>query len=183
MSTPTSAAPDPATGAPASESPVVPVVVLDLDGVLADTRHRSHHLRRRPKDWNAFFAAAAHDPVHRQGLALAHRAVADGAVVVYLSGRPERTRAATEAWLRRVGAPTGPVLLRADGDRRPARVVKVAALRALARTAAAAVLVDDDPDVVAAVRAEPGLVGAVVHADWQPREPEVHAAQERAGRT
>jgi HAD superfamily, subfamily IIIB (Acid phosphatase) len=158
--------------------------VLDLDGVLADTRHRMHHLRRRPKDWDGFFAAAVEDPAHPQGLALAAEAAARGAEVVYLSGRPEHTRADTLAWLRRVGAPPGRVVLRAEGDRRPARLVKVAALRDLAATAALQVLVDDDPDVVSAVRAaRPPLVGEVLLADWQPRDATLREAQQRQGRT
>lgn len=159
-------------------------VVLDLDGVLADTAHRVHHLRGRRKDWGAFFAAARADPVHAEGLALARRAAAEGRTVVYLSGRPESTRADTVAWLARVGAPDGEVLLRAQGDRRPARAVKLAALRRLSRRVQVDVLVDDDPEVVAAVRAaRPPVVGAVLLADWQPRDADVHAAQERDGRT
>ena len=39
-----------------------PLAVFDLDGTLADTRHRLHHLERRPADWDAFFAAARDDP-------------------------------------------------------------------------------------------------------------------------
>jgi phosphoglycolate phosphatase-like HAD superfamily hydrolase len=160
------------------------VVVLDLDGVLADTLHRMHHLHRRPKDWNAFFAAASADPVHPEGLALAEEAVARGAQLVYLSGRPERTRSDTEEWLAEVAAPSGPVLLRRDGDRRPARRVKLAALRALAADAPVHLLVDDDPEVVDAVRAAgPALVERVLLADWQPRERALHEAQERQGRT
>jgi hypothetical protein len=161
-----------------------PAVVLDLDGVLADTRHRMHHLRRRPKDWDGFFAGAIHDPVHAEGLAVAREAAGRGSVVVYLSGRPERTRGDTVTWLDRVGAPAGDVVLRRDGDRRPARAVKVAALRRLAERLRLDVLVDDDPDVVRAVRAaRPRLVGEVLLADWQPRDPALHRAQERDGRT
>ncbi|MFZ5872387.1 MAG: HAD family acid phosphatase [Actinomycetota bacterium] len=159
-------------------------VVLDLDGVLADTTHRMHHLRGRRKDWEGFFAAASHDPAHPEGLALARAAVERGAAVVYLSGRPERLRDDTLGWLRRVGAPDGEVVLRPDGDRRPARVVKLAALRRLATDRRLDVLVDDDPDVVAAVRAaRPRVVGEVLLADWQPRDEDLHRAQEVEGRT
>ena len=171
------------TGAPGA-GPTPGAVVMDLDGVLADTRARMRHLRSRPRDWDAFFAEAAADPVHPEGLALAEEAAARGAPVVYLSGRPERTRGATQAWLEQVGAPDGPLLLRREDDRRPARVVKVEALRSLAARGPLAVLVDDDPDVVAAVRAvRPPLVADVLLADWQPRDAGLHAAQERRGRT
>jgi phosphoglycolate phosphatase-like HAD superfamily hydrolase len=159
-------------------------VVLDIDGVLADTRHRMHFLSSRPKDWNGFFAAAVRDPGHPEGLAMAATAVEQGRTLVYLSGRPERTREDTLDWLRRNGAPDAEVLLRPEGDRRPARHVKLAELRRLSRRYRLDVLVDDDPDVVRAVRAaRPPLVAEVVLATWQPRDAELHAAQEREGRT
>ncbi|WP_461021497.1 phosphatase domain-containing protein [Thalassiella azotivora] len=159
-------------------------MVLDLDGVVADTRHRMHHLDRRPRDWDGFFAAAPADPPHPEGVAVARAAVQEGRVVVYLSGRPERTRADTLDWLRRHDLPAGEVLLRPDGDRRPARVVKLAELRRLRRRYVLDVLVDDDPEVVATVRtARPPVVAEVVLATWQPRDSRLHRAQERDGRT
>lgn len=166
---------------------MTPAVVLDLDGVLAGTRHREHHLRRRPRDWDAFFAAADADPLLPEGAAVAREAVGRGRAVVYLSGRPERTRAATLAWLERHGLPPGPVVLRPDGDRRPARVVKVAALRTLTERYRLEVLVDDDPEVAAAARAATvagrPVVAQVLLATWQPRDAGLHRAQEREGRT
>jgi phosphoglycolate phosphatase-like HAD superfamily hydrolase len=159
-------------------------VVLDLDGVLTDTRHRMHFLARRPKDWDQFFSAAAEDPVHPEGLALARAAVAEDRVLVYLSGRPERTRQDTVAWLQRHEAPPGQLLLRPEGDRRPARYIKLAELRRLSRSHRLDVLVDDDPDAVRAVRAaRPRLVSEVILATWQPRDEMLHSAQEREGRT
>jgi hypothetical protein len=47
------------------------LAVLDIDGVLADVSSRLHHLQRRPKDWSAFFAGMADDPVLAPGFALA----------------------------------------------------------------------------------------------------------------
>ncbi|UER54433.1 hypothetical protein HJG43_07665 [Kineosporiaceae bacterium SCSIO 59966] len=159
-------------------------VVLDLDGVLADTRHRMHYLTGRRKDWDGFFAAAVDDPVHPEGLAVAREALARGSTVVYLSGRPEHLRRDTVDWLRSVDAPDGELLLRPEGDRRPARLVKVEALRRLADRYRLDVLVDDDPDVVDAVRsARPPLVAQVLLADWQPRQATLHEAQEEDGRT
>ncbi len=51
-----------------------PLAVFDVDGVLADVRHRLRHVERRPKDWDAFFSAAVDDPPLAQGVALARRA-------------------------------------------------------------------------------------------------------------
>ncbi|HSK26563.1 MAG TPA: hypothetical protein VK894_06600 [Jiangellales bacterium] len=156
-----------------------PYAVIDLDGVVADVAHRIHHLRRRPKDWDAFFAALSTDPVLPEGLAVARR-LAEDHRLVYLSGRPERTRPETEEWLRRHGLPPGRLVLRRDGDRRPARLVKVETLRRLSREAAVSVLVDDDPQVCSAARAA-GFT--VLEATWAREQPTLLDAQEREGRT
>ena len=50
-----------------TQIPARPIAVLDIDGVLADVRHRLHHLDKRPKDWAAFFAAAGRDPAAARG--------------------------------------------------------------------------------------------------------------------
>ena len=139
------------------------LAVLDIDGVLADVRHRLHHVARRPKDWSAFFAAAPQDPPLAEGVAMARRLADDGMAVVYLTGRPERCRADTLDWLRRHDLPEGPLHMRPDRDRRPARVTKREVLRRLRRDCDVAVVVDDDAAVVDLLRAD-GFT--VVHATW-----------------
>jgi phosphoglycolate phosphatase-like HAD superfamily hydrolase len=136
--------------------------VVDIDGVLADVRHRLHHVERRPKDWDAFFAAAAKDTPLAEGLAVA-RQLALRHEIVYLSGRPERLRRTTERWLTRHDAPSGALHLRRDGDRRPARQLKLGVVRRLAATAPVGVVVDDDPEVCAALKAA-GFT--TFHATW-----------------
>lgn len=132
--------------------PLPPYAVVDVDGVLADVRHRLHHLRQRPKDWAAFFAAASQDPVLPEGRAVALR-LAEDHQLVYLTGRPATCRPDTHEWLARHGLPEGALHMRRTGDRRPARVTKIEQLRVLARERRLALLVDDDEAVVAAARA------------------------------
>jgi phosphoglycolate phosphatase-like HAD superfamily hydrolase len=123
-----------------------PLAVFDIDGVLADVRHRLHLVAGRPKDWDRFFAAAADDPPLATGVQLA-RASAQDCEVVYLTGRPERCRADTVAWLDRHGLPPGELKMRRGRDFRPSRVAKLELLRRLARTRTVAVAVDDDAQV------------------------------------
>lgn len=153
--------------------------VLDVDGVLADVRHRLPHLERRPKDWEAFFAAAPADPPLAEGVELARRLSA-AYRLVYLTGRPARLRRPTADWLTHHGLPEGRLLMRAHRDFRPARVTKLEFLRTLLREAPVHLVVDDDPDVVDAVR-RAGF--DVLLADWVERRPALHRAQERDGRT
>ncbi len=155
------------------------LAVVDLDGVLADVRHRLHHLERRPKDWSAFFAAAPADPVLAEGRRVVE-ALVEVHDVAYLSGRPESCRADTEEWLGRHRLPAAPVHLRPVTDRRPSRLFKVDRLRELAAHRSVAVVVDDDPDVLDAVRAA-GF--DVLPATWMDSAPTLHEAQEVDGRT
>jgi uncharacterized HAD superfamily protein len=156
-----------------------PYVVIDIDGVVADVRHRLHLVERRPKDWDAFFDAADADRPLAEGIAVVARLSKDHEVV-YLTGRPERLRGATLAWLRRNGLPAGDLIMRRPGDRRPARLVKVELLRRLARDGTVGVLVDDDSAVIAAAETA-GF--NVLLADWMDRAPALAEAQEVEGRT
>ncbi|MDQ8705078.1 hypothetical protein RCO28_21650 [Streptomyces sp. LHD-70] len=156
-----------------------PVAVFDLDNTLADTAHRQHFLEGRPRDWNGFFAAAPDDPPLAEGLALVHTH-ADECEIQYLTGRPERCRADTEAWLARYGLPAGRIWMRRDSDRRPARHTKLDVLRRLARAREVRVVVDDDELVCQAAR-QAGFT--VVRAAWADASAELRDAQEREGRT
>ncbi|MER7762748.1 hypothetical protein [Streptomyces sp. NPDC097619] len=156
-----------------------PLAVFDLDGTLADTAHRQRFLERRPRDWVGFFAAAPADPPLERGVRLAVESGAD-CEVVYLTGRPERCRADTAAWLAAQGLPEGKLWMRGDRDRRPARVTKLEVLRRISRGREVRMLVDDDELVCAAAR-EAGF--AVVRADWGPSSAELRRAQQTEGRT
>lgn len=148
------------------------VAVIDLDGVVADVRHRLHYVEGTPKDWTNFFASCEQDPVLPEGLAMV-RTLAAEHEIVYLSGRPESCRESTQAWLSRVGAPPGQLLLRAEGDRRPARVTKVELLAQI--QSPVAIVVDDDLAVLRAV-AQAGY--HVYHADWMSAQPSLFTIQE-----
>ena len=157
-----------------------PLAVVDIDGVLADVRHRLKYVESRPKDWDRFFDSAIDDEPLAEGLATVRRLVEAGHEVVFLTGRPLRCRADTETWLRRHGLGTHRLLMRREGDRRPARLVKRDELRRLARGREVAVVVDDDPEVCAALNADGW---PVMVADWMSRPEALHVAQEKEGRT
>jgi len=155
------------------------LAVVDIDGVLADVRHRLRHLDRTPKDWARFFREASKDPPLAQGVETARR-LAEVYEVVYLSGRPERLRGVTLTWFRTHGLPEGELHLRRANDFRPSAVMKVEVLRRLDGRAPVAVVVDDDPTVLTAVR-QAGF--DVLPATWMGPAPVLQEAQEKDGRT
>lgn len=157
---------------------VVTVAVFDIDGVVADVRHRLHYLDRRPKDWGKFFNHADSDPALPVGIELVRLLSADHDIV-WLTGRPEWLRRVTHRWLESHGLPTKELLMRGNGDYRPARILKVDVLRKLdARSIAA--FVDDDPDVIASAL-NAGFPAQL--ADWVPHSKTLAEAQEKLGRT
>ncbi|MDQ1684174.1 MAG: hypothetical protein QOC82_911 [Frankiaceae bacterium] len=156
------------------------LAIVDLDGVLADVRGRLGHIESGRKDWDAFFAAIPADPPLAEGFAVVERLRADGHEIVVVTGRPERTRADTEQWLERNGLPRVRVLMRRDGDRRPARQVKRGIVRRLAAGRTIAVVVDDDPAVCDELEAGGW---PVFRAEWMDRAAPLHRAQESDGRT
>jgi phosphoglycolate phosphatase-like HAD superfamily hydrolase len=167
------------TALPVPSPEPLPLAVFDIDGVLADVRHRLHHLEARPQRWERFFQAAGRDPLLEEGARRLRDALA-GHDVLYLTGRPERTRRLTERWLAGHGLPTGPLLMRADDDVRPARYLKRSVLRRLARTREVVSVLDDDPAVVAVLAADGWPVEL---ATWLPHSSTLRSAQEDKGRT
>jgi len=157
----------------------VGIAVFDIDGVVADVRHRLHLLEKRPKDWPAFFAAAADDPGLDEGIGRVLDAVAHYEAVVWLTGRPTSLRAVTRRWLTDHGLPATELIMRSQRDFRPAPVLKLAELTKL-RGRHVELFVDDDAKVIAAA-ADAGF--PAVLADWMERSPVLSEAQDRAGRT
>ncbi|MFE6227834.1 hypothetical protein [Streptomyces sp. NPDC057854] len=156
-----------------------PLAVFDLDNTLAATAHRQHFLERRPKDWDGFSAAAPDDPPLAEGIALC-RSAAEECEIVYLTGRPERCRRDTLAWLAAQALPEGPVHMRRHRDFRPARITKVEILRRIGAGREVRMLVDDDELVCDAAEAA-GF--PVIRARWATPSEALREAQEEEGRT
>jgi phosphoglycolate phosphatase-like HAD superfamily hydrolase len=153
------------------------LAVFDIDGVVADVRHRLHHLER-PRSWRDFFRDAADDTLLDEGAHLV-KDLGEQHEIVWLTGRPERLRDTTTTWLAAHGLPGTELHMRPEGDYRPARLYKLGVLRHLAPRGIAA-FVDDDGEVIETALAA-GFPAAL--ADWVPRDPALRDAQEHLGRT
>jgi hypothetical protein len=101
-----------------------PIVIVDIDGTIADVHHRLHHIEGRGrKNWKRFFEEMDRDTPIPAVIAKVRELAADSEIVM-LTGRPERYRARTVAWLERHEVPFDRLLMRPDGDRRSDFVTK-----------------------------------------------------------
>ena len=100
------------------------IVVFDIDGTLADVSERLHHVRKQPKDWDAFFEGMAQDKAIRSMVRLCNILHAAGLTIILCTGRLERHRGETVAWLKQEGVRYHELLMRKDGDRRSDVVAK-----------------------------------------------------------
>lgn len=98
-----------------------PCYIIDIDGTIADCSHRLHHIQGTPKNWDAFFDACVDDAPIEHMRALTNDLLN---VIIYATGRPERTRTKTWNWIMENGYGDGTMYMRADGDHRDDSIVK-----------------------------------------------------------
>lgn len=132
-------------------------VIVDVDGTLADVRGIRHHVLTKPKDFDAFHAAAADVPPNQQAIDFCNRAHADGCVIVVVTARLDKWADSTAAWLHRhLDVPFDGPFHRADGDFRPDIQVKRDIHKYLSRHYDIVGAIDDNPNVIIPVDVVPG---------------------------
>lgn len=143
-------------------------IIFDLDGTLADCRHRLHHVTQYPKNWDKFFAEIPGDKPHApiaklfECVQVAHES---DVVWVFCSGRPENYRSTTEEWLQRYCGAHEPLYMRSADDTRKDAVVKLELLEKIRADGFNPILaIDDRPQVIEAWRSA-GIAVLAVMAD------------------
>lgn len=132
------------------------LVIFDIDGTLADISERVHHVRRKPRNWNAFNAGMAQDKAIHSMVRLCNILYAAGLRILLCSGRNEKNRPETVEWLDKHGVQYHELLLRKDEDYRPDTVIKREFLQSIDKSSVLFV-VEDRNRVVEMWRSE-GLV-------------------------
>ena len=132
------------------------LVIFDIDGTLADISERIHHIKKKPKNWNAFNEGMAKDKAIHSMVRLCNILFASGLHIILCSGRNERNRPETVEWLSRQGINYHELLLRKDEDYRPDAVVKQELIQSLDKSKILFV-VEDRSRVVEMWRSE-GLI-------------------------
>ena len=135
-----------------------PIVIFDIDGTLADIRHRVHHVRgdKKRRHWGRFFKEMVYDVPNKPILDLwLSLKKADTYNMYIFTGRPEDYREATESWLIKNHIYPDKLFMRPKGDHRQDCLVKTEMLDKIDESMVT-FIVDDRKQVVAMWR-EKGL--------------------------
>ena len=104
--------------------PQKPIVIVDIDGTLANANHRIHHIRQQPKNWGAFFSEAVKDPVNEIILRWVEVLREDHCIII-VSGRAiDQSQYLTVDWLREKKIPYDFLFMRNGYDYREDWIVK-----------------------------------------------------------
>ena len=132
------------------------IVIVDLDGTLADGSHRMHLLppndkRDRTEDWDEFSLAAGGDAPLQKTIDLVNILYDSGKRIVILTGRCDVARGLTIDWLERAGVPYDDLIMRKAGDHRQDTIIKEEVVREIGLSKIMLCL-DDLPHVVSHLR-------------------------------
>lgn len=145
----------------------LPIVLVDIDGVLADLKPFAGELdpdtgRTTHQRWRRFFAHAAQAPLIESGAELVHALHGAGVRLQYSTTRPSWTMVSTLAWLSESGLP--PATVHARGSQNPAKnrrnfpvfdpalVVKQAHCDMVDDRHGLSAFIDDEPQVLEGLR-------------------------------
>jgi len=136
------------------------VILCDIDGTIADVRHRLHYIqnpdgsKKAKPDWDAFHAACVDDPPFEDvirvvdALRLGSCGCAHGSLQLhFVSGRNEVVREQTIQWLWKNFIDYefyASLTMRKAGDRRPDTVIKLEMVRELGFTPDDVLCIFDD---------------------------------------
>ena len=98
--------------------------IVDLDGTVADIDHRLHHINKTPKDWENFNQASSADNPKQDIIDIVNALNDFGYAIIIVTGRDQKIRDKTTAWLRMNDVPFETLFMRSSNDFRSDHVVK-----------------------------------------------------------
>lgn len=109
------------------------IVIFDLDGTLADGRHRLHLLPKKDyhitESWTEFNLASVHDTPFTDNIELCNSLYRQGYTIIILTGRSDVAMRVTVEWLRRHGVKYHYLKMREQSDNRKDTQIKEEFLR------------------------------------------------------
>lgn len=143
------------------ETPNKEIIICDIDGTVADLKHRRHYVEGEKKDWKGFYSELEKDtPIEKTRELLATLRTVDMPVsehddieyirtVIFVSGRPEDYRLETEKWLREHGFGFyWTLIMRPKGDSRQDTIVKQEIYDRYLKNKQIYKVIDDRPSVI-----------------------------------
>ncbi len=119
--------------------------MVDIDGVLADARHRQHYLEGRWQDWDSFFLAAGGDSLLEQQARLLQTISSDH-VIALVTARSDWIDGITLKWIQEHGIRWDLLIMRSSSDYRKSTIMKQHAVYQLrTRNYDPVFAIDDDP--------------------------------------
>jgi phosphatidate phosphatase PAH1 len=100
------------------------VVIVDIDGTIAECSERAEAYLKGKKDWESFYETSVHDEPVADVVEVVKVLECFGYPIVLMTGRPEKYRGQTAMWLFKHGIKHSGLLMRRDGDYREDFVVK-----------------------------------------------------------
>lgn len=110
------------------------IVLVDIDGTIADCTHRLHHITGEHKDWDKFFNECDKDTPIEEMLQLIRVLLNSHYDCYFVTGRSEICRSETRGWLSynidfitrqgKYAISVDKLLMRREGDRRPDYIIK-----------------------------------------------------------
>ena len=127
------------------EPPSGSVLIVDIDGVIADATAHQHYLNGTSQDWENFFEAALNSRVFREGRELVKTLDASKPIFL-MTARPSYLLEKTIHWLNQNKIFWDALLMREENDDRSSPEVKLDLLRDLIECGYKPTLaLDDDP--------------------------------------
>ena len=100
------------------------IFVFDLDGTIADARHRLHHIQANNKNWDAFHQACVDDTPIKTTITIMAALFCAGYSIYIITGRSKSVEKETLEWLKKHKVPFHLLTMRPEGDHRPDDTLK-----------------------------------------------------------
>ena len=136
------------------------VILVDVDGTLANSLHREHYLETKPKNWSAYYENALEDPVYEDIIWLVKLLKECGNTILIVTARSEDRREITTKWLNEKAGLSGvydKIYMRDIDDYRDDDVCKKDMLDAIRKDGYDPYLVLDDRKMVVDMWRNEGL--------------------------
>ena len=150
-----------------------PIIIVDVDGTLADVTHRLHYIRGHGKpNWKRFFDEQRHD-LPKENIVKRVCELAKDHEIVIVTGRPDKYLDETRDWLAKYKIPYSRIFMRPAGDNRPDYIVKKQILGEIGAQRVVLVL-DDRPRVCEMYRQSGLKVFEVPSDEWNQEINEIY---------